>query len=179
MRFFRTSILVLLVLLAGAAIGFAQTDNHDIIIDTTGFAVLELSDNSTITLDVSPPTNPGDVPIGDTDNSKYLFYTVLTPVASPQSINVEITNNSMPTGTTLTVVVSDMGGAGGSAETAVDITDEAAHDIITAIPSTRTGTTAAPGSAPRLLYTLGVNPLTIVGTVASTTITVTFTVTEP
>jgi hypothetical protein len=179
MRLFRTTLLLVIVMLAGAAIGFAQTDNHDIVIDTSGFAAIDLSDDSTITLAVSAPTLPGDDPTGDTDNTKYLFYTVLTQVASPQSINAQITNNSMPTGTTLSLVVSDMGGAGGTAATTQDLTDEAAHDIITAIPSARTGRTASPGSAPRLLYTLGVNPATVVATASNTTVTVTFTITEP
>lgn len=179
MRFYRAAVLVLAILFVGAVAAVAQqTDEHDIIIDVDGFAVIELSDDSTITLAVSPPDDPGDEPQGATNNEKYLFYTVLTPAATPQSINAQITNNSMPTGTSLLLEVSDMGGAGGTAAGEVDLTDEASHDIITDILSTRTGRVATPGNAPRLLYTLAVNPATIVAA-PSTTITVTFTITEP
>ena len=176
MRFFRTGILVLVVMLAVAAVGFAQTDAHDIDINITGFAVIDLSDDTTITLSVTAPVLPGDDPQGDTDSSKDLFYTVVTPVAAPQTISAQITAGGMPVGTDLQLVVDNMGATSGAPAAFVTLDDTLSHDIITAIASTASGRVAGAPNAPRLNYTLVIDPATIVSTAAVTTVTVTFTI---
>ena len=176
MRFFRTGILVFVVLLAGAAFGFAQTDAHDIDINITGFVVIDLSDDTTITLSVTAPVLPGDDPQGDTNNTKDLFYTVVTPVATPQKVSAQITAGGMPVGTDLQLVVDNMGTTSGTPTAFVTLDDLASHDIITAIASTASGRVPAAPNAPRLNYTLVIDPATIVSTAAATTITVTFTI---
>ena len=155
MRFFRTGILILVALLAGAALGFAQTtDQHDITFDVSGFGVIDLSDDTAITLTVSPPTNPGDPPTGNFDNSKRLFYTVLT--GATYSVNAAITGGgTAPTGTHVEVVVDDFGTTSGTAAAAYTL-DAVAGDVITAIASTASGRVAVT-NAPRLTYTLVVD----------------------
>ena len=176
MRFFRTGILILVVMLVGAAVGFAQAYAHDIDINITGFVVIDLSDATTITLSVTAPVLPGVDPQGDTDNTKDLFYTVVTPVASPQKVSAQITAGGMPVGTDLQLVVDNMGATSGAPAAAVTLDDLASHDIITAIASTASGRVAGAPNAPRLNYTLVIDPATIVSTAAVTTITVTFTI---
>jgi len=178
MRFFRTGILVLVVMLAGAAVGFAQTfDTHDIVFDLSGFGVIDLSDATDITLTVSPPTNPGDPPTGNSNNSKRLFYTVLTDTT--YSINAAITGGgSAPSGTHVELDVDDFGATSGGAAATYTL-DAVAGDIITGIASTASGRVAV-ANAPRLTYTLVVDtPASLDTTDDATSLTVTLTITTP
>ena len=177
MRFLRTGILVLVVMLAGAAVGFTQTSvEHDIIFDVSGFGVIDLSDAGDITLTVSPPTNPGDPPTGDSNSSKRLFYTVLT--GTTYSVDAAITAGAVPGGTSVDLVADDFGTTSGAPTAAITLSG-VATDFITGIASTASGTVAAT-NAPRLTYTLQVDtPASLDTADDATSITVTLTIATP
>jgi hypothetical protein len=172
MRFLRTSILVALVLLAGAAIGFAQTDNHDITIDIAGVAALALNDGSTITLSTSAGT-PGDPVTGDTDATKRLYYTLLT--SSAQTITAQV-DALPPAGTSISVVASGVSGNEGTPVVGGITLAVAPANIVNAVTSCATGTGGSDGAA--LTYTLNITDQESL-VIGSSTITVTYTLTGP
>ena len=179
MRFVRTGILVLVVLLAVAAVGVAQTadDAHDVTIAIAGVATLELNDITTITLSTTAPAagSAGDPVGGDSDNSKQIFYTLLTSAA--QSITAEV-DVDPPAGTVLNLEASNVLAANGTAVAGgVDLTIAGgAQDIITGITST--ATTRVLANVPILTYTLSISNPSLL-TIGNTTTTVTLTLTGP
>jgi hypothetical protein len=179
MRLLRTSILVALVLLAGAAVGFAQTadDSHDVSIDIVGVATLELNNTGTITLQTTAPTagNAGDPVSGDTDATKNLHYTLLTSAAQSIQASIDTNINSAAVGYRLDMAATVNTGSHGTAAGTITLTTTDT-DIITGINSVATGQTE--GVVPDLTYTLVITDSTLL-TIGTATRTVTITLTGP
>jgi hypothetical protein len=150
---------------------FAQlTAAHSITVTVPKIQIVRLLDSSTITLAVTGGT-AGDAPVGSSNATKYLQYTVINPVGVTQRITVALTAGTLPAGTALAVAA-----AGGSIGTggSTPITGTAAN-LITAIPSGFTGTGAAAGM--NLTYTLTVpTPGSLVENGAGASVTVTYTI---
>jgi len=164
------------VVVAGA---FAQTTAvHDIAIVVPIVQAIALNSTTSITLNVVAPATPGDAPTGETNNSKYLRYTVVT--ATSQKVTVQITTGAYPGGITLSVqAVPGSGGSGAGQGTGstqvIPVSPTAAANLITAIPSCYTGTGATDGA--QLIYTMNITPASLVQGGGST-VTVTYTITN-
>ncbi len=168
----------LLMLAAGAA--FAQASaSHDVTITVNSVAVIALNNTGALSFSTSGPALPGDPPAAGapaTDNSKILWYTVVTGTAG--KITVQNTGAAIPAGTQLQVVatsVTDHNGAAlaGSAQPTVTI-DATAKDLVTAIPSCYTGRL---GNGAALTYTFSVSDASQLVVGAAATATITFTIT--
>jgi hypothetical protein len=166
--------LIVLCLLGvfGVAGMFAQTTAaHDVTVTVPKIQLIGLSSTATITLDVTPPVTPGDVPTGDSDATKYLRYTVINAAAATQQITVGLTGaGTLPNGTALAVAAS-LGTLGTPGSTGITST---AAPLITLIPSGFTGTAA--GNGMLLTYTLSVSNPTLLRVNAGATVTVTYTI---
>ncbi len=184
MRTLRTGILVLVVLLAGAAIGVAQT--HDVTINIGAVAALAVDTPATaVVLTTQAPGAPGD-PVDGTSDTKAIFYTVLTAVN--YRITAQLSALPVPAGVG-TAIAGDVDiqvnadpaigpGAGTNGASPGDVTlTTAAQDIITGIGSTVTSRNA--GTAPLLTYTLLVNNVSRLAVGDTDTVTVTLTLTSP
>jgi hypothetical protein len=179
MRFFRTSILVLVILAAGAAIGFAQTasDSHDVNITIGNVFTLEVSAPGTaVALTTSaPPAGSAGLPVvGDTDSSKDLYYTLLS--GAVQSIQASINTNIVPAtvGYRLDLLANVLTGAHGTSSGTV-VLSTTPTDIIDTISSV--ATTQTNGVVPSLTYTLVVTDSALL-TPSTPTYTVTLTLTQ-
>lgn len=158
MRFFRTGILILVVLLAGAAVGFAQTatDNHNVEVTIGNVFTLEVEASGTaVALSTSAPPagSAGSAVVGDT-GSKDLYYTVLSSVAT-NTITAEIGADIVEatTGYRLTVAAAVPSGAThGVGSAAQTLSNTTPVTIISAIPSV--ATTRTNGTCPLLTYSL-------------------------
>lgn len=133
--------LTVLALMGFAGSAMAQTANHDITIDFTGFALMALNNSSAITLTVdNTGVSAGEAPAGDSNSDKWLNYTVLTPSASPYEIVASLDSN-MPGGLQLQAVSAAPTGTGGVGTEAVafNLTD-VDQTIVGSITSCWTGT---------------------------------------
>ena len=156
----------------------ADNDSHAITITVSEIAELALEDNSpTVTLAAGLGAGlPGDTVQGDTDSSMRLFYTTLVGVGT-KKITAELGQNiSGFTGLDLTLTATPAGtgtGTEGLSAGAVnlDASFGAAVDIITAIGTCATGRLGSNGA--QLLYTLVIDPATVVQNTATTTVTLT------
>jgi hypothetical protein len=147
-------IAVLTVLALMGFTGSAMAASHDISIDFTGFALMALNNSSAITLTVdNTGVNAGEVPAGDSDVTKWLNYTVLTPTASPYEFVGSI-DSAMPAGLQLQAVSAAPTGTGGVGTAAaaknLNATDQI---IVSGITSCWTGTGA---NGANITYTLSV-----------------------
>ena len=174
MKIGRRALLTIVMLLAAAAMGFAQSDAHDILITINGVAALELNSAAQISLTTQAPADAGDSVTGTSDSTKRLYYTLLT--ASPQSIQASITAGAVPGGTSVDLVASNVLAANGAAAAAITLSGTP-QDIITGISST--ATTRADANVPQLTYTLQIDTPSLLTAGDSQTITVTLTLTGP
>jgi hypothetical protein len=184
MRTLRTGILVLVVLLAGAAVGVAQSHDVDITIGAVALLAVD-TPGTAVALTTQAPGAAGD-PVEGTSDTKAIFYTVLT--AANYRITAQLDALPVPAGFG-TAIAGDVDiqvnadpaigpGAGTNGATAGDVTlTTAAQDIITGIGSTVTGTNA--GTAPLLTYTLLVNDVSRLAVGDNDQVTVTLTLTTP
>jgi hypothetical protein len=108
--------------------------------------------------------NAGDAPTGDTNNSKFLRYTIVA-TGSSGLITVQWGGNTAaPAGTSLQVAAAPGAGYGtGSTWTFVNA-DATAHNLITAIPSCYTSNGGADLHAVTLTYTLNVTNAALLDT---------------
>ncbi|MBN2735872.1 MAG: hypothetical protein JXR70_02750 [Spirochaetales bacterium] len=163
----------LVLILAFNVFGASDTAGHDITLQVLEVVLIDMNSTALITLSTSAPTNGGEDPTGQSDNSKLLQYTSL--VASGTSRNITISMvGSAPAGTSLSAeavsVPANCGTAAGAA-----IVGGTAANLITGIPSCATGT-GANGAA--ITYTLNVDTVTSLNVGDSSTVTVTFTLAD-
>ena len=179
MKFLKTSILIVGLLVLGVVAVSAQTfDSHNITFDITAFSVIALNDTTVVDLSVTPAA-PGAVITGDTDNTKYLLYPVLTGATTQEiTVTAATVTGGIPAGTALSVVASGLTGNEGSATAAVTLTTGMANtNIITGISSVATGTGVGDGA--QLTYAFTITDETQVTTAEDNNeITVTYTITE-
>ncbi len=169
--------IVTALLLFGCVAAFAQTDDHDVVIDVIDIAVIALNDNTTdVTFTTTAPALPGDDPgpvpaTPATNTDKRLWYTVCA--ATTKKITVT-TDAAVPAGTQLTVQAAPEAGAGTGST--VNISAVATTDLVTAIPSVATGRTGTDGTALTYSFWVSAPASLVVG--ASSTINVLYTITD-
>jgi len=140
MKRFLAIVLILLVIGSIQLYAASATANHDVQINIAEIAALALTDSSTLVLATSDPVQAGDVPQGDSDNSRYLRYTTLNNTGMSRKITVSL-SVAAPAGTELRLTLS--GGIGSSAGKIALTT--VAQDLVTAIGSGHTGINATDG----------------------------------
>ncbi len=172
----RILVLVGALALVAAGVFAATTATHPINLIVDPVASIELNNIGNIDLSVTAPAAAGGPPTGDSDNTKFLRYTVVASAAGGK-ITVEWDGDmAAPSGTQLVVTPTVDGGYGsGAAWTFLDA-DAAAHDFITAIPSCYTSNGGADLHAVELLYELNVTAPGSLDTSDDTAVTVTYTI---
>jgi hypothetical protein len=170
MKRFLVILMILSMFSAAQLFAASATDAHDVTVDIAEIAAMALTDNTTLTLTTTDPAQAGGTPQGDSDSARYLQYTTLNTTGMTRKIQCSL-DAAAPAGTALRITLA--GGLGTSAGqvtlTAVD------QDVVTAIGSGNTGTTATDGD--NLAWVLAITDSTQL-VVASTTLTATFTLTE-
>jgi hypothetical protein len=175
MRFFRTGILVAVVLLAGAAIGFAQTDTHDVDITISEIQAIE-AELASVVLTAGAPI-AGNPVSGDSDVTD-LYYTLLDDDATntiTASIPTDFTGG-VGLGTWHVEVAATTFAGQGTSTGAQTLDDDAAVTIINAIQSV--ATTRTNGTCPFLTYTLVIDDSSGLTPVTNETRTVTLTLVD-
>lgn len=171
MRFFRTGILVLAVLLIGAVVGFAQQDSHTVTVDIGNVQVLEIS-NAGITLNSGNPSAPGLSDFtGDTDSTTELYYTLLSSSTGTITAQVDVLP---PANTSLTIEAINVAGYGSSAGVVTPVATATDYAIINTVPASIA--TGRAGAGPNLEYVLSFTGVPAAG---STVITVLVTLSSP
>ena len=157
------------------ASGLSDSTSHDVILQVNEIALIDLNNAGSITLTTNAPALGGEDPAGDTDASKLLQYTSLVAAGLTRNITVEWgAADSAPAGTSLDVEATSVPvncGTGGVLRTISNV----AQTIITNIGSCATGT-GANGS--ELTYTFNVDTVSSLVVGSSSTVTVTFTLTD-
>ncbi len=168
----------ILALSAGVAFAATSSTNHQVTMNVPEVVLIGLSpDTSTITLNVVAPGTAGNPPTGQTNNSKYLQYTTVNASGTNRHISVAWGGaDAAPNGTSLRVQASFPVSVGcGTAGAQVTISN-VGQNIVTAIPSCYTGITATSGA--NLTYTLSVDTPGSLQQGQSTTVTVTYTLSD-
>ncbi len=125
--------------------------DHTVIIKVVAVSRLGLNDNGPVALNLRVPTNEGAVPVGETDASKRLFYTVCSEAAQRKKIRVRL-DGSLPSGIGLQIEAVPQGAGFGSSVGAVIMLDNSEQDLVAAIRSCATGRSPTDGVA--LRYTV-------------------------
>lgn len=141
----KSFVIVLAILTLGGAAVYAQTDAHNITFTVGGVTAVQVQSAAAIDLAITAPANPGDDPVGDSDTSKYLQYTVLTATSASIGVTLANVTRTIPLGTRLDLTATPVGGEGTSGGT-LTLAVGANADLITAIPSCATGSTATDGA---------------------------------
>ena len=153
----------------------ADNAAHDVILNVVDVCLIDLNDTGTITLSTSAPAQGGLDPVGSTDATKLLQYTSLVPSGQHRNITVQWgALDAAPAGTSLRVEATSVPANCGSAAPQVNISNSAAN-LITNIGSCATGI-GVNGAA--LLYTFSVDDVTQLQVGDTSTVTVTFTLTD-
>jgi hypothetical protein len=179
-RFFGLLIVIGLISVAGV---FAQSGSHHVFVDIPSIAMLSV-DGGDVTLEVTEPALPGQIPTGDTDATTALFYTSLIPNLGSHIITVGAgASPAVPTGVTVTVkatTISTLVGVGGTAVASpVSFANilGSSTNLVTAIGSCYTG--RDPGSGATLTYTLSFADFTALSALAAAAdFTITYTITQ-
>jgi len=169
-------VLFAFVALTGASAFAAQsTASHGVTTSVPEVVLLGLNSTSSITLNVVAPSNAGDQPTGQSNASKYLYYTTVNASGTHRNISVAWgASDATSAGTSLHVAAAvSSSPAFGNAGSAVSISN-AGQNIVTGIPSCATGQGV---NGVNLNYTLQVDtPASLVqGDTKSVTITYTLT----
>ena len=164
-------LLVTLALFAGAGWA-ADNDNHTVTLNLSELHELIISGGNVI-LTMPTPTG-GAVPAAQSNSATTLDYTVVETGISVAKINVDITVNDVPAGTSMDIG-NDADGVneGTDAGDAVNVNIlSAAVDIITGIGSVSTGTGTT------LTYTWTFDDVTLLDAANSKVVTVTYTLVD-
>ncbi len=168
------------VLLIAAAAAFAATSstNHQVTMTVPEVVLIGLSPDATgFTLNVVQPGTAGDPPTGQTNNSKYLQYTTVNATGTNRNISVAWAGgDAAPAGCSLRVVASFPVSVGCGTPSVQRTIGAGAQNLVTLIPSCYTGITATSGA--NLTYTLSVDTPGSLVQGESTTVTVTYTLTD-
>ena len=159
-----------------AGIVFADDSTaHDVTLNVVDVCLIDLNSTATITLNTIAPAAGGMDPTGDTDNSKLLQYTSLVPSGDHRVITANWgATDAAPAGTSLRLEVTGVPANCGTAGAQITLSDTA-QNIITAIGSCATGV-GANGAA--LLYTFSVDNVNNLVVGDTSTVTVTFTLSD-
>ena len=153
----------------------ADTAAHDVILNVNEVCLIDLNSTATITLNTTAPAAGGMNPVGDTNNSKLLQYTSLVPSGQTRVITANWDAlDAAPAGTSLRLQVTSVPVGSGTAGAQITLSDTA-QNIVTAIGSCATGT-GVNGAA--LLYTFSVDTVSSLVVGATSTVTVTFTLSD-
>jgi hypothetical protein len=172
----KTLIVAALCLLTGIG-AFAATSSaaHSVQLNVPEIVMMSLNSVATVTLSVQAPAAGGLAPVGQTDNSKYLWYTTVNAAGTNRNISVQWGGADVaPAGTSLHVQATSVTGGCGTAGAAVTI-GAGAQNIVTAIPSCVTGQAA---NGAQLTYTLQVDTVASLAVGDNHLVTVTFTLTD-
>ena len=165
---------------------YAQSDmdTHDLDFEIPEISLMDIEPNrSTITLALDAPTEAGSplTAIADgTDNSKWINYSSsLAPATLAKSITAQITGGTLPGGISLSLQASAYAGSGdgvtGTSAGSITLSG-VAQSIITGIGGAYTGNGA--GNGHQLTYTLSITDHNALDFDESTTVEVTFTITN-
>lgn len=138
-------LVVLFAMVAAAAFAFANSDtaSHTVQLNVPEVVLIDVNNAGVVTLDIVAPAQGGLVPTGETDSTKYLWYTAINSGVTTRTITVAWGGaDAAPAGTHLEVeALSVTGGAGTRVAGGRTITN-VAQTIVTAIPSCVTGQAA-------------------------------------
>jgi hypothetical protein len=171
----RFTIFAIVLMFITGIVFAADTAAHNVTLRVLDVCRIGLNSTATITLDTIAPTNGGDPVTGMTNASKLLQYTSLVPAGQTRSITANWGGaDAAPAGTSLllqaSAVPANCGTAGGQ------ITLSAVgQNIVTAIGSCATGVGA---NGTTLTYTLNITNVNNLVVGATSTVTVTFTLTD-
>jgi hypothetical protein len=174
-RFVILTIVLILSLISVNLFAASATANHQVTISIGEVVAMALSDTSLLTLNVTAPAAAGDDPVGEDSSAapRYLRYTTLNTTGTNRAVQARI-SASAPTGTALLLDGTLVGGGFGTEAGQVTLTTSD-QDVITGVGSGASGSAGANGV--ELVYTLDVTNATLL-TIANTTVTVTFTLTD-
>lgn len=186
--------LALLLVLGVSRSHAAMTDDsHNVVITINECALLALNSNqdTTFTIDIVEDGEAGDsiaVVGGENLNNNYLHYTsIVDGTGKTRKITVQIDDDNIPAGTTLTVLpgapaATGQGDKGTAVSTAIDLSTAAgatnAKDLVSGIKSCSTGNGSTDGV--QLTYALAIdNQTTAVAALVADeyTVEVTYTLT--
>jgi hypothetical protein len=159
-------------------------DQHDVMFTIPEIALLDIEPtSSTITLTLEAPIAGGapvTVSTDGTDNSKWLNYSSsVSPSATTRNISAHITSGSVPSGISLKLQASAYTGIGaGVLGTPIGLItlNNSPQNIITGIGGAYTGDGSTNGH--QLTFTLSLENYGLLDNDNSTTIEVTFTITD-
>jgi len=153
--------MALFVGLAGTS--FAQTDDHTVTVEVATINDIVIAGNVSLTINsATAGSNPDDA----TGSTTYAFTTNSTGGTTKISASTSVNLSTLGTGLSLAVDATAPSGGTGAGSQTLSTTDV---DVVTAIPAVADGSSA-------LDYTL--SALATTGPVASTNITVTYTITN-
>jgi len=159
---------------------FAASDDsiHDITVSVPEIVIMELNGTSEITLTVTAPTagNAGNFVTGDSDNSKYLYYTTLVANGTTRTITAQLDANFTTGGIGVQLTATPDGGTNEGTSAGVITLDNTAKVIVNNIGSCATGRGIGQGT--QLLYELIITDETALEVGAGDTVTITLTLTD-
>jgi hypothetical protein len=169
-------ILVVLAFLATAGFIFAASASttHIVNLQVIEVVAVGLNDGTAITLATQPPVVPGDPPIGQSNNSKYLRYTAVNASGTHRNVTAQM-SVAAPPGTRLDLAAAPVALQGTTSGT-VTLNNVTATNVITAIGSCFTGVLATSGA--QLTYTFAVVDTTLLNVAAAVPVTITLTLTD-
>lgn len=166
---------ILLLFLLEYAFGASDSDNHTVTVELSEIASLGLNDTTAITLTLNTPTVAGMPPGDDTDNSKLLYYTSVVATGTSRSITVVWKQaDAAPAGTALKAEATSIPANCGTSAGQITVSNTATT-IITGIQGCATGTGV---NGAEITYTLTVADTSQVIAGDSSTVTITFTLTD-
>ncbi|MBN1648361.1 MAG: hypothetical protein JW874_10025 [Spirochaetales bacterium] len=171
---------VTLVMAVMAVMSYADNDSasHDINITVSEVVIMELNNSGSISLTTQSPGagNAGQSVVGESDNSKRLFYTSLVPALTSRTITAQIDSALTLPGLALELTASPAGGNEGAGAGTITLSTSA-QNIVTGIGSCATGNTGSDGAG--LTYELVITDSEALEVDATgETVTVTLTLTD-
>jgi hypothetical protein len=171
----RLIVLTIVFMFIAGIVFAADTAAHDVILNVNEVCLIDLNSTATITLNTIAPATGGMDPTGDTDASKLLQYTSLVPSGLTRVITANWdATDAAPAGTSLRLQATSVPAGCGTAGAQITLSN-VAQNIITAIGSCATGV-GANGAA--LLYTFSVDNVNNLVVGDTSTVTVTFTLSD-
>lgn len=172
----KRSLLILSILILFVAINLnaaSDTASHDITLQVIEVVLIDMNSTALITLSTTAPTNGGEDPIGDSDNSKLLQYTSLVASGVSRNITASMTGTP-PAGTSLSAQATSVPAGCGTAGAQITLSSTAAN-IITGISSCATGINT---NGAEITYTYNIDDISSLIVGASATVTVNYTLTD-
>ena len=167
---------VALVTLIFGSVGLfaADTASHQVDMTVNAVSLIDLDSTATINLVTVAPTNGGEDPVGQTDNSKLLQYTSLIASGTTRRVTTEMSVGTAPAGTSLRLVASGVSGNCGTPQTELTLSSTA-QDLISTIGNCATGTGS---NGATLTYTFSVDTVGSLNVTDNSLVTILFTLTD-